>query len=386
MPLSFHKLVGFVLSMLLLLGSALIPLPVAEATSVHSLEQKKQSNQKQIEHIKAMKHQLQIKEKFVTTNILQNQRLLEDSRSSLQAQGVLLKTTQKQLKDLEETLETALVAQQELSTKVGQRLKSLYTGERIGFLQMLLASGNLSTLLDRMYYKKRIFAQDKVLYHDYIEKTRILQEKKEELVKEKNRLGFTIAKIQTYQSQLQDSMTLDRLLVEKLRTSREAYEMAENQLERESMSIERQILDMTRTGGQVLGSTGRFIAPVIAAITSGFGLRFHPIFHTHRMHTGVDFGARYGAAVHAADGGRVIQSGWGGGYGKMVIINHGTQNGRNLSTLYAHMSSTAVFPGQQVSKGQVVGYVGSTGFATGPHLHFEVRIDGRPVNPLGYLR
>jgi murein DD-endopeptidase MepM/ murein hydrolase activator NlpD len=89
--------------------------------------------------------------------------------------------------------------------------------------------------------------------------------------------------------------------------------------------------------------------------------------------------------VKAADGGVVIEAGWRGGYGKVVMINHGTRNGKNFVTLYGHLSGFAVSKGQAVGKGQTIGYEGSTGYSTGPHLHFEVRLDGAPVNPRPYL-
>jgi murein DD-endopeptidase MepM/ murein hydrolase activator NlpD len=259
-------------------------------------------------------------------------------------------------------------------------------GERMSFLHLLLDAGDISTMLDRFYYKKRIFAKDKELYASFITKTQLLEKKKGALIQEKARLAGTIQRIESYQEQLNEAMHLDKMLVEKLKTSREAYEMAENQLERESMTIERQIMSMTSGGGAVLGSTGRFMAPVGGRVTSGFGYRVHPIFRSMRFHSGIDFGVGYGTPIRAADGGRIITAGWQGGYGKVVIINHGSRGGQNLSTLYGHMSSIAVGNGQQVSKGQVVGYVGSTGFSTGAHLHFEVRLNGRPVNPLGFLR
>lgn len=360
--------------------------PEAHAANVQGLEQKKRTTQRELKRIKELKRQVIQKEKFVTYNIVQNQKLLEYSRSSLQAQTELLHRTKTELRALQESLDIALAEQQELSAKVGKRLRSMYTGERLGFLHMLLNAGNLANLMDRTYYKKRIFQQDKDLYEDYIRKTQLLAEKKDMLMREKNRLAETINRIHSYQNQLQESVVLDRMLVNKLRTSRDAYEMAENQLERESYTIAQQIFAATRRGGTILGSTGRFMAPVFAAMTSSFGYRFHPIFKTRRFHAGIDFGAGTGTPIRAADGGRIIQSGWQGGYGKVVIINHGAQKGRNLTTLYAHMSRTVVGIGQQVAKGQVIGYVGSTGFSTGPHLHFEVRQDGQPINPLGFLR
>ena len=99
------------------------------------------------------------------------------------------------------------------------------------------------------------------------------------------------------------------------------------------------------------------------------------------LHPGIDIGAGMGASIHAAAPGRVIVAGYSGGYGNLIVIDHG--NG--LATAYAHQSRLGVSVGQEVSQGQVIGYVGSTGFSTGPHLHFEVRVNGSPVDPMGYL-
>jgi murein DD-endopeptidase MepM/ murein hydrolase activator NlpD len=359
---------------------------LAQSSPIRTLESQQHSNRQKLRRIKQLKQQILQKEYAVTSHMVQNQRRLDASRQSLEAQSRMLADTQSQLAELETTLDIILAEQQKLAVQVGNRLRSLYMGERISFLQSLITAGNLSTMLDRIYYKKRVFAQDKQLYADYILKTRILEEKKQDMARQKVRQAQTVQRIETYQNQLRESVSIDKLLVEKLRTSRETYEMAENQLERESYAIERQIIALTQRGGFVLGSTGRFIRPILAGITSGFGWRVHPIFRSRRFHSGLDFGGGYGAPIRAADGGRVIQSGWQGGYGKVVIINHGSQRNGNLATLYGHMSRVAVGAGQQVAKGQVVGYVGSTGYSTGPHLHFEVRINGRPVNPLGFLR
>jgi murein DD-endopeptidase MepM/ murein hydrolase activator NlpD len=108
-------------------------------------------------------------------------------------------------------------------------------------------------------------------------------------------------------------------------------------------------------------------------------MRFHPVLHYARMHKGIDFGAHYGQPIAAAAEGQVIQAGWAGGYGQQVRIAHG--NG--LVTSYSHMSRMAVAPGTLVHAGQLIGYVGSTGLSTGPHLHFETLQGGVAVNPLG---
>ena len=120
------------------------------------------------------------------------------------------------------------------------------------------------------------------------------------------------------------------------------------------------------------------MAPVAGRMTSGFGMRHHPILRFARMHSGIDFGARYGSPIVSAADGEVVGAGWSGGYGRQVQVRH--QGG--IVTTYSHMSGIAAEPGQPVRQGQVIGYVGSTGISTGPHLHFEVRLGGRAVNPL----
>jgi murein DD-endopeptidase MepM/ murein hydrolase activator NlpD len=118
--------------------------------------------------------------------------------------------------------------------------------------------------------------------------------------------------------------------------------------------------------------------PVNAPITSGFGWRWHPILHFGRMHAGIDFGARWGTPIVAAADGQVVAAGWRGGYGQQVRLAHAG----GLGSSYSHMSRITVAPGAAVRQGQLLGYVGSTGLATGPHLHYEVYVNGRAVDPL----
>jgi len=137
-----------------------------------------------------------------------------------------------------------------------------------------------------------------------------------------------------------------------------------------------------QSGGAYIG-TGTFTwpAPGYTRITSEYGMRYHPILKQNKLHTGMDIGAPQGAKVVAADDGKVITVTYNSAYGNMIIIDHGG----GISTLYAHLSRFATTQGAMVKKGQTIGYVGSTGWSTGPHLHFEVRKNGTPVNPKSYL-
>jgi murein DD-endopeptidase MepM/ murein hydrolase activator NlpD len=118
--------------------------------------------------------------------------------------------------------------------------------------------------------------------------------------------------------------------------------------------------------------------PVAGPITSYFGYRYHPILHFTRFHAGLDIGAGWGSPIVAAADGQVVGAGWGGGYGREVQIAHGG----GVTSIYGHMSGIVAQPGSYVRAGQLIGYVGSSGLSTGPHLHFEVRQGGQPVNPL----
>lgn len=122
-----------------------------------------------------------------------------------------------------------------------------------------------------------------------------------------------------------------------------------------------------------------FMAPVAGRVTSGFGMRRHPILGFARLHAGIDFGAAWGAPIYAVNDGAVSFAGYSGGHGNLVRLDHGG----GIGTGYAHMSRIAVSPGERVRKGQIIGYVGSTGLSTGPHLHYELYRNGRPINPAG---
>lgn len=173
----------------------------------------------------------------------------------------------------------------------------------------------------------------------------------------------------------------EKRVVDSISAKRASYEKDLRSLQASSNAVKNQLL--SRSGGGIAAppGSGQLRRPVGGPITSLFGARVHPIFHTVRMHTGVDFGVPVGTSVAAAAAGVCISTSAMSGYGNVVLIDHG--NG--LATLYAHLSRPACSVGQRVSAGQVIAYSGNTGNSTGPHLHFEVRAQGTPVNPLPYL-
>lgn len=171
-------------------------------------------------------------------------------------------------------------------------------------------------------------------------------------------------------------------VLDEVRSRKAEFQAQIAALRRESDSISGLLRGLQ--SGQTPQPSGKGVLAVPtpgARVTSTFGARVHPIFHDVRYHDGVDFGAGHGTPIRAAADGVVVHAGPRGGYGTTLIVDHG----RALATLYAHQSSLAVSTGQRVTRNQVIGYVGSTGFSTGPHLHFEVRVSGTPVDPLQYL-
>jgi murein DD-endopeptidase MepM/ murein hydrolase activator NlpD len=378
----------FCLALALVLMATAVPGGFADNRQrIRELQQRTQDIRQRAAEMRRKKYEKMKAAQQMNQNIVVNQQRLELEQRSLQLHQQRLGETRGKLDYLDNRLDTTMGDAMRLGGDAGKRLRSLYEGERLSLLQMILEANDLSTLLDRIYYKQRIVAQDKKLLNDLQGKIQELNALKGELAQQKAVLGQTIATIRVKNVEIQRSIEVDRSLRDKYKHDAAFYDKAEADLLSESSSITSQIraLSMQKSFQVVRNSTGSFMWPIAGSINSGFGLRFHPIHHRTIMHTGLDIGGPNGGAVHAADGGQVIWAGWKGGYGKAIMINHGNRGGRNLVTLYGHLSRISVSTGQSVSKGQTIGNEGSTGYSTGPHLHFEVRVNGSPVNPLGYL-
>jgi murein DD-endopeptidase MepM/ murein hydrolase activator NlpD len=265
---------------------------------------------------------------------------------------------------------------------LAMRLRSNYERGHSGYMSVLLGSRDLHDYMSRSYYVERVVDNDVKLLDEI--KTARLQ-----LARDKKDLDGKTAEVKTLTASLeddqaqfsQDHRAKEEMLTEikedgeKMSEALEAMEHASNTLESDLRALAQTPRGRAR---QQKAWTGSFIRPANGPITSRFGSRYHPVLHRTRMHTGVDIGAGHGSAIYAADGGEVIFAGYRNGYGNTVLVDHGG----GVVTLYGHCSSLGVSVGQSVRKGQVIARVGSTGLATGPHLHFEVRRNGTPVDPL----
>lgn len=332
-------------------------------------------------------NELRTKEKVEINKLTRTQQKLEKTQSYIKNYENQLWKSRINMSNMQSRLNSLDREQEKLARSAGQRIRDIYKGERIGLLGVIFSSKDLSSFFDRLYYQKAMIKKDKELMRKLRYKASEIMRSRRDIEYEKRNISSTLSSMKRKKQSLHYSVQTSEHLISRLRNDRQAYEQAQRELESLSDDIEKDIA--SRVSTETVDSA--FLRPVIGAITSPYGWRRHPIFKSTRFHSGVDIAGPNRSPIKASNKGKVIHSGWYGGYGKVVIIDHGvlqdgTYAGRKISTLYAHMSRTIVSVGTYVKKGDVVGYEGSTGYSTGPHLHFEVRIDGKHINPLSFIK
>jgi murein DD-endopeptidase MepM/ murein hydrolase activator NlpD len=281
-------------------------------------------------------------------------------------------------------------------SRLNARLVAIYESDDEDTLTVVLSADSFTGFLDAFDYAKQIGEQDRLIAgsvhsaRDHVReqrgRTRVAR------VKVRGEAQFVAVRVHQVRA-LRDELvgSHERLVVSRLKKRVSLSDLSQSERAEASeidslQQVSAELADKIRaaqsrpalpSSGPVDDTPSRFglIWPVSAPITSPFGWRWG------RIHEGIDLGAPYGSPIHAAAAGTVIYAGWLGGYGNLVVVDHGGA----LSTAYGHQSQIAVSSGQHVEQGDVLGYVGSTGHSTGPHLHFEVRINGQAVDPLGYL-
>ncbi len=358
----------------LLLLSAVIMfcLPFASAAQVKTKEQARQK----INHLKWL-------EKIEHNKLYKNQQKLESTASNLATTRKKLDTAASELAGMETQLNIALSEFSTLDFRMKTRIRKIYKSQRRGFFVLLLSANDFNTFLDRMYFESKLIKQDYAKMKIAKEKAHEIALLKYSIEQRKRSIAHSIKTINYQQQTIQREIAQNENMIHKLRTDRVAYEKAEKELAKQSASIGTMINRSTNKSDVKVVSG--FIKPISGRITSPFGYRTHPIFNSRTFHSGIDIGGQYRGEVRASNSGKVIYTGWYGGYGKVVIIDHGIVNGKPTTTLYAHLDSISTSNGAYVNKGQTVGREGTTGYSTGPHCHFEVRVNGKPVNPLNYI-
>lgn len=346
---------------------------------------KKDIDNKRINTRKKIK-ELKIKETREINKLYKSQGNLELMKKELQATTANYNNTKKQLENLQNNLISARNKYNNDQQLAGQRLREIYKGERINFLTVIFEAENINTFLDRIYYQQILTKKDAERLNNLKAQVNQLAIYTAQVENQKKNILYAMARIENKKNKIAQDIYTSQYLIKKLQTDRKTYEQAERELASQSDKLTKMLRGTSASSGGNIVTTAGFLRPVGGPITSPFGWRQHPIFGSRTFHSGIDIGAASGTPVKAANSGNVVYVGWYGGYGKVVIINHGNYNGKPTSTLYAHLSSYSVSNGTSVSKGQIIGHVGTTGYSTGPHLHFEVRLNGSPVNPLGYVK
>lgn len=329
--------------------------------------------------------ELKLKETREINKLYKSQGNLEITKKELQITTQNLENTKQKLAKLQNSLDTATIKYNQDQQEVGKRLREIYKGERISFLNVIFLAENINNLLDKIYYQQLIAKKDTEQLNNLKKQIAQLADYTKQIEEQKQSVLYSMARIQNKKDKIAQDIYTSQYLIKKLQTDRRTYEQAERELARQSDKLTQMLRSDAKTA-QKFTTTTDFIMPVRGPITSPFGWRTHPIFKSRKFHSGIDIAVPMGTPVKCSNSGVVVYSGWYGGYGKVVIVSHGTYKGKPTSTLYAHLSRYNVSKGAKVSKGQIIGHCGSTGYSTGPHVHFEVRVNGSPVSPLSYAR
>jgi Membrane proteins related to metalloendopeptidases len=269
---------------------------------------------------------------------------------------------------------------------LSERLRVMYKSGETGIMEVILGSSDIVEMISNIHMVQTIYDYDMEVLDKIQKQYQVLDRQRTELQSMKDDLESSRAEKQTYEDELNADLSELEELEAKVASDNEALEAQIDKLNREANALTAEMQRGAIQSSSSATSTysgGIFLWPVpnYARISSYFGYRMHPILGYTKFHSGLDIAASSGTPILAANGGTVIFSGTRNGYGKTIMIDHGG----GLVTIYGHNSSLSVGEGQRVSQGQVVALAGSTGYSTGPHCHFEVRLHGEVTEPLNYL-
>lgn len=336
------------------------------------------------QRIKAVRYKIHVKESQRRTElgklaIIQSK--LEDAQDRLNTNKIKLFDAQADLAATNRRLAITkrnLERHQEL---LRRRIVEIYEGDDLTYLDVVLGSSDMWTFLSRAYYLQRIVAADTALIDQ-------INEDKRSIEADKARQARRVAEIASRQRQLlverdavQSAADEKERQISAIEHDKAAMERALAEMEAEEQAIEEQIrrLQSTPEGQKRVARAfrGTFMPPCSGRLTCRFGYRVHPITGIYSFHTGVDIAVPTGTPVRAAADGTVVKAGWNRAYGWMVIIEHDG----GYSTLYGHNSKLLVDVGDDVKQGEVIARAGSTGWSTGPHVHYQLMRYGKPINP-----
>lgn len=355
---------------------------IALASNMDELKNKKKSTEAQMRDKKRELDSKRSEVKDVSTQIAELDRKMDAATVELAAVETEITSIESNIKVTEGELRKAEEKIESKEDIFNDRVRVMYKTGDVGYLEILLASADFNDFIVRREMIKRIAKQDKELIAFMKEQKAIIEIKKTELERQKNQVEVSKEKLIAKKKDLETATRAKQVLMADLEQDVKKAEKEYDKLNQYARDIESSIRSLTNPNKEYVGGVMMWPVPGHSRISSPYGYRVHPIFKTKKFHTGIDIPAPMGTPVKAALAGTVISAGNRGGYGKAVIIDHGG----GIVTLYAHNSRIDVSKGQEVSKGQVIARVGSTGYSTGPHSHFEVRKNGSYVNPLPWVR
>lgn len=364
--------------------SLLISLSVTGTALADDLEDQLTDLQRQAEEQQAKTNEASAKVESVSERLRQIQEELRVATAEYKEVKGQLDSVEDKISDNTELLQKTEADLKVKNKKLQQRVRDIYINGQISYVDVLFGAKDFADLMTRMDVLKRIIKHDYDLIMKVKEEKAMVENTRAQLEKDKAEAEVLVADAQAKKTKVEDKESEQQVLLDQAIYDRDTSERMYEEIMAASQEVANMIRRSQMSSAGYSGApagAGGMIWPISGPITSEFGWRTHPIFGTARFHSGLDIGGDYGMPIYAAASGTVIYAGWISGYGNAVIIDHGG----GVTTLYGHNDSLNVSEGENVAQGQVIAMCGSTGNSTGPHCHFEVRENGEPVSPYGYL-
>ncbi|MEO1619580.1 MAG: peptidoglycan DD-metalloendopeptidase family protein [Cyanobacteria bacterium J06632_3] len=364
-----------------------------QAQTLEELQQQRDKIDEQIEVYSETDERYQKAEDRANQNLRDLSKTIQSTDEWITNTEFQLAEAERRLQQLEADLERNKEDYEASRVAVVGRLQFMQRQQGAQGWALLLQSHSLNDFLDRRYRLTQVYESDRATLAALDEKSVEIAAQQDGVEQQKNSIALLRQQLLVSRDQYTEQVRQQAGLMARLKENRGALSAAIDQLDRESDEITSLILERVAVAEaadakiareealRAARASGKMLRPSYGPITSNFGSRYHPVLGYSRFHAGTDFGAAHGSPIQAAETGIVIFSGWYGGYGNAIILDHGD----GVTTLYAHASRLNVAEGATVRKGQVIAAIGSTGLSTGPHLHFEVRRSGEPVDPMSYL-
>ena len=352
----------------------------------NSLEEQKQEVEDKIDETTGKLEYLQTELSATMIRVQEIEDKVLGYENDVQELGTQMENLQTSIDDATQKLAIASQSYTEKSDMLAKRLVAMYESGNISYLDVLLNSNNITDFISRYYILEEIAEYDSILIKQVEEEKKNIETTKQKLENEQAEIKIVKAKLEQTSIVLNNMKTLQQSYVDDLTDAEKVLQEQITEYKKEQAEIEAKILAANSTDVNIQYTGGEMLWPVAisgTAITSTYGVREHPIQGVVKEHTGIDIGnTPMGSPVVAAADGIVTYAGWLGGYGNCVMINHGD----GVVTLYGHGNKILTELNAEVKQGDVIMEVGSTGNSTGPHLHFEVRVNGTITNPLNYVK